>query len=170
MTKLRNRAWGYLIGNQWRTFAGIPYEDFIMHVDAVLDRYDWEVQREEDDPTSSERTMYGSNKCIVYRISDPEFTLRCISVSYDPIHKAALSIGSSDEVLDQYKDSLTMVDIQPINGDTRPSIREFLKQPADKFDKPPWKFNHPRFDLAILLRYRVKYNWQYWLGESKPQP
>ena len=135
-------------------------------IQATIDDLNWEYSTvQQSNPTSGERVLFGSTEQIVFELNDKNIRVKCISVSFDPLMKVFLQIGSNEETINKYSSSTSIIDIYPVNSNTHSEIALFVQKLCTNIDKKPWKIDHPRLQYSPILRYKIKLLWKYWLNQ-----
>jgi len=156
-----------LIGQRWRTFIGTSHSDAVDAIETTLLTLEWPYTREDaPNPTSGERALFGSRDKVVFNVDEPNLRIECASVSVDPLMKLFLRVGSRQNTIDEFSNTVALLDIRPITAHTHAETAVFIQTLRSEFDTPPWDIHHPRFQYAPVLTYKVKLLWTYWLGAT----
>ncbi|MFC4540993.1 hypothetical protein ACFO5R_03500 [Halosolutus amylolyticus] len=156
-----------LIGRTWRTFVGTSHDELVDAVDRTLTDLERSYDREPTDPASGERAIFGARDATRFELADGDWALTITSVSYDPLLRAFLAIGSSGSTKSKYTNTACILDVRPISNEDEPQIRTVLQRLSEELDAEPWSIEHPRFAYSPLLRYKVKLLWRYWLSRGE---
>lgn len=159
------RAIELLVGSEWRAFSGLGPERFLALAIGVLDELGYRYTVEEISTTGGERTMLGADETgdrIV--VSDPaSFQIEVIRASINPITGVALSAVLTEERREELTDELSVVTLREVDDTTRDAMAAFMTRVIAESDRPPWNVSHHiGFQLAVLLRYKIKLLWSYW--------
>jgi hypothetical protein len=154
----------YVIGSKWQTFIGTAYPELCDQSQVILDELGWEYRITDESVSTTEAVMFGSEDATEFNILSPEFTIRTIPVTYDPLQRFVFGNVLSRETRDDYRNKATLVEISPITTETEPAVALFLQKLATATASDPWDIDHPRFHWSPLLRYKVRMLWRYWLN------
>ncbi|MCL7418563.1 MAG: hypothetical protein M8354_12085, partial [Halalkalicoccus sp.] len=156
---------GLLIGSEWRAFCGLSPSRFLELATSVLNDLGYDYTVEKTTTTQTEQTMLGADETgerIV--VSQPvHFRIEIIRARHDPVSSVALSLVLPEKRREELTDELSVVTLQEVNDTTREAMATFINRVIAESDRPPWKVNHHvGFQLAVLLRYKVRLLWEYW--------
>lgn len=159
------RVVGLIVGSEWRSFCGLGPDRFLELSTDVLDDLGYRYTVEEMSTTRGERTMLGAEETgdrIV--VSEPvPFRIEVIRARNDPVGGAALSLVLPEERREELTDELSVVTLREVDDATREAMATFVDRVIAESDRPPWKVSHHvGFQLAVLLRYKVRLLWEYW--------
>lgn len=159
------KAIGLFVGSEWRAFCGLEPARFLGLTTSALDRLGYRYRVEELSTTRGERTMLGADEMgdrIV--VTDPaSFQIDVVRARNDPLSDIALSFVLTDERREELTDELSVVTLREVDETTRDAMAAVMNRVIDESDRPPWDVrHHVGFQLAILLRYKVKLLWGYW--------
>ncbi|WP_336346068.1 hypothetical protein [Halalkalicoccus ordinarius] len=154
-----------LVGSEWRAFCGLGPDRFLALAIGVLDELGYQHTVEEISTTEGERTMLGADETgdrII--VSDPaSFQIEVIRARINPITSVALSFVLTEERREELTDDLSVVTLREIDDTTRDAMAAFMNRVIAESDRPPWNVSHHiGFQLAVLLRYKIKILWGYW--------
>jgi hypothetical protein len=155
-----------LIGSQWRVFCGLSQESFVTTVVETLAASEYSFAVKETEPTDTERTMLGAD-VSGQRITVKEpasFEIEVISATVDPLTGFMMGFLLPEEKQKEATKDLCVVTISPIDQENRPEIAPLLTEIIGCCERPPWKVSHhTSFQLAVLLRVKIRLLWTYWL-------
>lgn len=154
-----------LIGSEWRAFCGLEPERFLTLAIGVLDELGYQYTVEEISTTGGERTMLGADETgDRITVSDPaSFQIEVVRARINPVTSVALSLVLTEERREELTDELSVVTLREIDDTTRDAMAVFMNRVIAESDRPPWNVSHHiGFQLAVLLRYKIKLLWGYW--------
>ena len=159
------KAIGLLVGSEWRAFCGLGPGRFLGLTTSVLEELGYQYTVEELSTTRGERTMLGADETgdrIV--VTDPvAFQIDVVRARNDPISSVALSFVLTEERREELTTELSVVTLREIDETTREAMAAVMNRVIAESDRPPWDVSHHiGFQLAVLLRYKVKLLWNYW--------
>lgn len=149
-------------GNSWKTFISGSLEELEEMTDVLIDDLNWGFNRYRESPTFAEGTIYGAGKKVRYEFDDQRFLISFTSVSFDPLLRAFGPLMMTEENLEEYRNSVSIINIEPILD--KEHVSEFLCELTYRMDDHPWEISHPRFTFSPLLRAKVRVYWMYWLN------
>ena len=154
-----------LIGSRWRTFCGFSQEAVLARTEQTLRELEYEFSIEDLPATTGERVMLGADGGDRVSVSSPEaFDIDIITATVDPLTGFGLQLFVAEDQREKLTSNLCVIDISDVNEGTRPSITRFIKRFVELSERPPWRLTHHiGFRLAVLLRFKVRLLWQYWL-------
>lgn len=153
--------------SQWRTFISASEDELQEQIEMILSELGWSYRIQEEDLTRGEKVWFGSEETTSFEVSGVNITIEYFPVTYDPISNIALTFTSTEETIEQYEDSVCLIDIKPVNKKNNTAIATFLQSLSSELPNDPWDIDHPRFNTSPLLRYKVKVLWKYWLQNPR---
>lgn len=155
-----------LIGSRWRTFCGFSQEAVLARTEKTLRELEYEYSVKDLPATAGERVMLGADGGDRVSISSPEaFDIDIIDATIDPLTGFGLQLFVAKDQREEMTSDLCVVDVSAVNEATRPVIAQFVKRFVELSERPPWRLtHHVGFRLAVLLRFKVRLLWQYWLN------
>jgi hypothetical protein len=159
------KAIGLLVGSEWRAFCGLGPERFLALAIGVLDELGYLYTVEEISTTGGERTMLGSDETgdRILVSSPASFQIEVVRARINPITRVALSLVLTEEHREELTDDLSVITLREIDDTTRDAMAVFMNRLIAESDRPPWNVSHHvGFQLAVLLRYKIKILWGYW--------
>lgn len=158
------------IGRRWRSFCGLDREEFVELATEALDDLGYEYTREEIETTSGEQFMLGAgDEANEITVEEPEpFTIQVVTATANPGVGYALKFFATKEMRDEMTSGACVVDLRDVTEATRPHIARFMRAVIERSDHPPWKVtHHVGFRLAVLLRWKIRLLWKYWLRADR---
>lgn len=154
------------IGRRWRSFCGLDRAEFVELATDTLDDLGYGYTHEETDTTSGEQFMLGAgDEADEIAVDAPEpFTIQVVTAKANPGVGYGLKFFSTKEMREEMTSGACVVDLQDVTGATRPYMARFMRAVIERSDHPPWKVtHHVGFRLAVLLRWKIRILWKYWL-------
>lgn len=151
-----------VVGRKWQNFIGLSYADTQSALRDALDDLGWTYTDSESSSSLGERIMLGGSETTTFELEDHEFTIECISATFEPVQRAIFSLAIRDETKSKYEDATTVIRISPVTSETEPAIATVVATLMDSIEKDPWEIVHPRFNLSPVLRYKTRIFWEYW--------
>ncbi|MBZ6496808.1 hypothetical protein [Natrinema longum] len=154
-----------LVGDRWRTFCRCSKETFAETVVAILDDRDITFHVTDEEASNTERLVYGSESRVIrITITDPfEADVTVLSVTADPVARAALAFLSRSETRDQATAGVCLVQVSPVTRETTGGLARIMTELGGRLEYDPWELaGHPQFRFAFLQRYKIRAKWRYW--------
>lgn len=163
------RLVGRVVGSEWRTFCGCAPERFLALATDALDDLGYEYDVAEIETTAGERTLLGAEETgDRIDVSSPaDFEVEVVRATSSPLTRVALSVVLTSEQRADATGDLSVVTIRRLDDENREHVARFVAGVVDESDRRPWDVSHHvGFRLAVLLRYKVKVLWTYWLRRA----
>lgn len=154
------------IGRRWRSFCGLDREEFVELATGSLADLGYEYTHERIETTGGEQFMLGAGDeadQITVEAAEP-FTIQVVTAKANPGVGYGLKFFATKEMRDEMTSGACVVDLRDVTETTRPHIARFMRAVIERSDHPPWKVtHHVGFRLAVLLRWKIRILWKYWL-------
>ena len=143
-----SKFWGLFIRGSWQSFCSVDPQTMADGLKSVLEELGYEysfiVGR-----MGSEAFMLGSKRPpLMFKIKKPQaFNVKVIHARADPVVRIAFSIfGTSASLID-----ISVVQMWPLNRETKPYMRAMVQRIVGKLPREPWNLaHHPRFRTATV--------------------
>ncbi|HWI54519.1 MAG TPA: hypothetical protein VNT57_02395 [Desulfobacteria bacterium] len=142
---------------RWRDYCGASSKELDTAMENVLTSLGIAFRKKQESAHPAEITMLGSSKEITaYEVGTTDsFSIKIIPVTGDPFMRIWSRILTEKSLVQK----ATVLDIYPLTDSTKPIIREALGMVFQQLKRHPWEFSDLKFQLAVLLRLKIKRNW-----------
>ncbi len=140
----------------YKNFIAYSYEDLLEELERVFKKLRYDYKGGQGKPSVVLGSKDHSYIFYVYPKNGDKITFRVIEAVADPVTKVATYLNDSRK----YFRGACLLHVSPYNAENKKVIKKIFNEVEKQDNKEFWDLKaHPRFRLAVLLRFRVKSNW-----------
>jgi len=146
------------VAARWRDYCGAGAGELEETLADVLDKMGIFFEKTRVPAYPAEVAMLGSSKTItVLNVLTPDpLTIRIVPVVGDPLMRICSRFFNDKGLVQR----AAVLEINPLTESNRRVIGDIMGRVFQRLEQQPWQFSDLKFQLAVLLRLKIKRNWR----------